>query len=72
MTIHNKLNGNTPVHTLSRMIHNGYNFDNLPESELKLLLSKINYHKSTCRQCLANEPKINPIETIVGFLDDQI
>jgi hypothetical protein len=42
---------NSPQKTLSRMIHNGYNFDNLPQAELDLFMPKIREHKSKCEKC---------------------
>lgn len=58
---------NSPQKTLSRMIHNGYNFDNLPQSEIDLFMPKIREHKSKCKKCLAEK---SDVDLLLGFLDD--
>lgn len=49
------------------MIHNGFNFDNLPQAELDLFMPKIREHKSKCKKCLAEKSDLG---MILDFLDD--
>ena len=58
---------NSPQKTLSRMIHNGYNFDNLPQAELDLIIPKVREHKNKCKKCLSEK---NPVSLLLDFLDD--
>jgi hypothetical protein len=62
---------NSPQKTLSRMIHNGYNFDSLPQAELDLFMPKIREHKSKCKKCLAEKSDERVfVDMILDFLDD--
>lgn len=58
---------NTPRKTLTKMIHSGYNFDNLPQAEIDLFIPKIREHKAICKKCLEEN---NDVEKLLNFLDD--
>ena len=49
------------------MIHNGYNFNNLPQAEIDLFMPKIREHKNKCKKCLEEK---SDLDSILDFLDD--